>query len=456
MPLPSFRGAMRFVAAVMAVAVAIGCQRSTEKKAGHSAQQVIRVEVVRPERHTVQRTVGEPGQLEAFETTPIHAKIAGYVKNWTVNIGYEIKKGQVLAELWVPELEADLGEKRAAVEQAQARKAQAEAAVEVAQAAVASAEARVTEVQAGIKRADADLVRWQREYGRVEQLFNARAQTGTLLDETRNKLHSAEAARDEVRAKVKSAEAALSEARSELDKARSDVVAAAASIDVARSEARHAEAMLGYARIEAPFDGIVTRRNVDTGDLTQPGAAAEPLFIVARTDPLTITVAVPEGYATEVNPGDDALVKLQAMKGRTVAGKVTRTAWALDPKTRTIRVEIDIPNPGGKLRPGLYAYSTVIVEEHKDVLTIPTTAIVPDHDEAFCVTVVDGKAVRKRIGTGLSDGTRTEVTSGLQASDEVVKAGAASIVEGQAVEVIKPEVPAGAKSEGKASKGAKS
>jgi multidrug efflux pump subunit AcrA (membrane-fusion protein) len=454
MPRSHFRKMIDLAIAVAAVAITVGCERSSEKKAGHSAQQVMRVEVVRPERHTVQRTVGEPGQLEAFETTPIHAKIAGYVKNWTVNIGYEIKKGQVLAELWVPEVEADLGEKRAAVEQAQAKKAQAEAAVEVAQAAVVSAEARVTEVQAGIKRADADLMRWQREYGRVEQLFNERAQTGTLLDETRNKLHSAEAARDEVRAKVKSAEAALSEARSELDKARSDVVAAA-GIDVARSEVRHAEAMLGYTRIEAPFDGIVTRRNVDTGDLTQPGAAAEPLFIVARTDPLTITVAVPEGYATEVKPGDDALVKLQAMKGRTVAGKVTRTAWALDPKTRTIRVEIDIPNPGGKLRPGLYAYSTVIVEEHKDVLTIPTTAIVPDRDQTFCVAVVDGKAVRRRIATGLSDGIQTEVTSGLQASEVVVKAGAASIVEGQTVEVVKPAAQPEAKAGAKSPEGAK-
>src|SRR5205814_7243151 len=139
------------------------------------AEAVMRVEVVRPERHTVQRTVGEPGELEAYETTPIHAKIAGYVQNVSVDIGSEIKKGQVLAELWVPEIEADLQEKRAAVEQAVAKKAQAEAAVKVAQAAVTSAEARVTEAQAGVKRADADLTRWQLEDRRVQQLFNERA-----------------------------------------------------------------------------------------------------------------------------------------------------------------------------------------------------------------------------------------------------------------------------------------
>jgi HlyD family secretion protein len=430
MPRSHVRKMVGLAIAAAAVATTVGCERSSEKKAGHSAQQVMRVEVVRPERHTVQRTVGEPGQLQAYETTPIHAKIAGYVKNWTVNIGSEIRKGQVLAELWVPEVEADLQEKRAAVEQAQA-----EAAVQVAQAAITSAAARVTEVQAGVKRTDADLTRWQLEDRRVQQLFNERAQTGELLDVTHNQLRSAEATCDEVRAKVKSAEAALSEARSELDKARSDVVAAAASIDVARSGARHAEAMLGYARIEAPFDGIITRRNVDTGDLTRPGSEAPPLFVAARTDVVTIAVDIPETYATDVNPGDGALVKLQAMKGRTVVGKVTRTAWALDPKTRTIRTEIDIPNPGGKLRPGLYAYATVIVDEHKDVLTIPTTAMIQEKDNAFCVVVADGKAVRKRIEIGLSDGTRAEVVSGLEGSELVVKASAASLSDGQAVKV---------------------
>jgi RND family efflux transporter MFP subunit len=417
-----------------------GCQGSSseevsKKKGGQSAEALMRVEVVRPERHTVQRTVGEPGELEAYETTPIHAKLAGYVRNVSVDIGYEIKKGQVLAELWVPEVEADLQEKRAAVEQAVARRAQAESAVKVAQATVVSAEARVAEVLAGIKRANADLTRWQLEDRRIAQLFNLRAQAGTYLDETHNKLQSAEAALDEVRAKVKSAEAALNEARSELEKARSDVVAAVATIDVARSEVRHAEAMLGYARIDAPFDGVVTRRNVDTGHLTRPGSDAPPLFIAARTDIVTIVIDIPEKFSTDVKPGDRALVKIPAMNGRIVEGKVIRTAWALDPKTRTIRTEIDIPNPGGKLRPGLYAYATVILEERKNVLTLPATAIVQNQEKASCVVVADGKAVRKLIETGLSDGTRMEVVSGLEGSELVVKINAGSLSDGQPVEV---------------------
>jgi RND family efflux transporter MFP subunit len=193
--------------------------------------------------------------------------------------------------------------------------------------------------------------------------------------------------------------------------------------------------MLGYARVEAPFDGVITRRHVDTGHLTRPGSDAPPLFVAARTDVVTIVVDIPETYSTEVDPGDRALVTLQAMKGRTVEGKVTRTAWALDPKTRTIRTEIDIPNPGAKLRPGLYAYATVIVDERKDVLTIPTTAIVAEKEQRFCVVVADGKAVRKLIETGLSDGTRTEVVSGLEGSELVVKANTASLSDGQVVQV---------------------
>ena len=109
-------------------------------------------------------------------------------------------------------------------------------------------------------------------------------------------------------------------------------------------------------------------------------------------------------------------MKLQELKGKTVEGKVTRASWAIDPKVRTLRVEIDIPNPAAKLQPGLYAYATVIAEEHPEVLTVPATAVVRK-DKAYCVAVVAGKAVRRPIEVGLSDGTRTEVVSGLDGSD---------------------------------------
>jgi membrane fusion protein (multidrug efflux system) len=131
------------------------------------------------------------------------------------------------------------------------------------------------------------------------------------------------------------------------------------------------------------------------------------------------------------------------MNARTIEAKVSRITWALDPKTRTVGAEIDLPNPGGKLLPGLYAYATVTVEEHPDVLTVPTTAVVKDREASYCVVIVDGKAVRRPIQIGLNDGTRTEVVSGLESGEAVVKANAASLADGQPVEVVDPANPPG-------------
>ena len=426
---------------MLLMALAAGCERPSEGKAGPAVQAARSVEIVHAERHTIRRSVGEPGELEAFETTAIHAKISGYVKNWTVNIGATVKKGQILAELSVPELDAELKQKQAAIEQAIAKHKQAGAAVRVAAANVAGAEAKLVEVRAGTMRVEADLARWQSEFRRIEQLHAARAQTGSLLDETRSKLRSSEAACAECEAQIKTADVALTQSRAALDSAHADVVAAAAAIDFARADAGTVEAHIAYTRIEAPFDGIVTQRNVNTGDLTQPGADKPPLFVVARSDIMTIRVNVPEAFAAEVDRGDRAAVRLQEMKGRTVEGKVTRISWALDPKTRTTRVEIDIPNPGAKLLPGLYAYATVIAEEHPEVLTLPVSAVVSEPGQDYCLVIVGGKAAHRPILLGLSDGTRTEVVSGLDGREMVVKANATSLTDGQAVEVVDPAIP---------------
>jgi multidrug efflux pump subunit AcrA (membrane-fusion protein) len=116
---------------------------------------------------------------------------------------------------------------------------------------------------------------------------------------------------------------------------------------------------------------------------------------------------------------------------------VRNPGYALDPKTRTLRTEIDLPNPDGTLHPGLYAYTTVIVEEHPDVLTLPATAVVRDGEKTFCVAVRVGRAARRPIEVGLSDGARTEIRSGLKGDEVVVKANAVSLTDGQPVEPIK-------------------
>ena len=405
----------------------------TAKAAAASPAPIAKVTTVSPERMTIRRVTEQPGQIEAVEVTPMHAKLAGYVRTVSVDIGDRVRKGQVMAELRVPEVEADAKQKQALIGQAQAERKQAEATVEVARAGVATAEAKVSEIQAGIRRTEADVARWNSEFTRIEQLFREKAQTGSLLDETRNKRNAAEAAREEVLAQVKSAEAALAEAKALASKARAAVTTAASHIEVARFEAERAEAMASYMKIEAPYDGIVTRRKVDTGQLTTPGTTGEPLLVVARTETVTISVGVPETEAPFVHAGNPAQVRLLAVEGRTFAGKVTRTAWALESATRTLLAEIDLPNQDDALRPGLYAYATIIAEEHKNVLTLPATAINKDGGKSFCVVVEGSHARRREIKVGLTEGKRTEVVSGIAEGDAVVEANAGSLADGQPV-----------------------
>ncbi|SIO56047.1 RND family efflux transporter, MFP subunit [Singulisphaera sp. GP187] len=420
-----------------------GCGESTAKAPAHAvsaaAPPIARVTTVTPERMTIRRISEQPGQIEAAEVTAMYAKLAGYLETVSADIGDRVKKGQVMAELRVPEVEADLKQKRALIDQAQAEKRQAEATVSVALARVLSAEAKVSETKAGIRRAEADVARWQAEFTRVQQLAHERALTGSLVDETRSKVGAAEASRDEVQAQVKSNEALVAEAKAELDKTRSDVLAAAAHVEVARFEAERAAAMASYQKIEAPYDGIVTRQNADTGQLTTPGTTGEPLFVVARSGVVTVSVGVPETDAPFVNVGDPAHVRLLALNDRTFDGKVTRTAWALEPATRTLLTEIDLPASDDALRPGLYAYVTVVAEEHENALTLPATAIVKDGGKTFCVTVADGRAKRTEIKLGLTEGKRTEVVSGLREGERVVEANAGSLTDGQAVEANEPQ-----------------
>ncbi len=418
------------LAGLIAFGAVSGCDRPLTGKAEPAtrAAALASVEVIRPERASIRREVGIPGELRAFETTEIHANLTGYVRSWAVNIGETVKQGAPLAELAVPELEAEVRLKKATADQAIARGKQTQAAIVVATAALDAAQARLAQTRAGIRRAESDVKRWRAEFDRVQQLFHDRAQTGTLLDETRNKLNSAEAALEEVQAQTKTAEVGVTQAQADDD-------ASNAAVIVAQEDAQRSQALLAYTHITAPFTGIVIKRNVTQGQLTRPGATAEPLFVLARSDILTITADVPESFAAAVNPGDPAHVRMQALNGKTITGKITRISWALDPKTRTIRVEIDLPNPDASLRPGLYAHAVIVTEQHDNALCLPASAIVSENGNTRVVAVVAGKAVRKPVKTGLSDPNRVEILAGVDPTDLVVKAAAASLTDGQSLQV---------------------
>jgi RND family efflux transporter MFP subunit len=388
--------------------VATGCAAKPPTTSSDTAVQVPKVTLINPERRTIHRAVEQPGTIEAFEQTPLHAKIAGYVEIVRVDIGDRVDKGQVLAELSVPEMVEELNRKEALLAQAKAEAKQAEAALAAAKANVKTTAALVKEAEAGRDRADALVARWKSEYERLQKVKQTIDQQ--QLEETRYQLKAAEATRAEVEAKVESAKAARDESTAKRDKAEADVSAANARQGVAEAARDREKALLDYAKVRAPYAGVVTRRNVDTGHFLQPNAAnkGEALFMVMRSDKVRIFVDVPETAAPLVGKDTPARIRVQALTGQDFKGTVTRTSWALDPKARTLRAEIDLDNPDGKLRPGMYAYATLTVERDK-TMSLPASAVVIQPSGTFCFRVVDGKARRMPIEIGLSGGGWIEV-----------------------------------------------
>lgn len=403
-----------------------------------AASQVIRVTAGKPQRKTLKRTTVQPGRIQAFEETPLHPKIAGYVEQVPVDIGDRVKKDEVLVSIWSPEMKDDLRQREALLRQAEAEVRQAQAAIRAAEAATVTASAKVQEAQAGIDRTDADIRRWKAEHARISELAGSGSVTRKLLDETLSQLQAAEAARQEALARVESAKAGLSQSKANVESAEADEGAAAARQGVAEANLARAKTLLAYTEIRAPYDGIITRRHVDTGHYVQPAAAggSQPLLVVCRADVVRIFVDVPEMEAAMVDKGDTVSVGLQAIGGKDVSGTVTRTSWDLNPANRSLRTEIDLPNPDLRLRPGMFATVSILLAERADVLTLPVTAIVRDGPDNFCCQVISGRIQRTPLILGLRSGKEVEILSGLQGDETVVLVRADTLQDGQAVEVL--------------------
>jgi RND family efflux transporter MFP subunit len=366
------------------------------------------VTLAKPQRRALQRAVEQPGTIEPFAQTPVLAKVAGFVKAIHVDIGDRVKTGQPLAELSVPELDEELKQKQAAVAQAAAEVEQAKKLLAAAEAHVKSAAAGVAEAAAARMRVAANYQRWKSEAGRVSGLVERRVIDEQTRDETLNQFRAAEAMRAEVEAKVRSAEAAQVESEAKRDKAKADVAVAEAKERVAQADEGRATAMVGYTKLTAPFAGVVTDRQVDVGHFLPPGGAAVPLFVVTMADRVRIYVDVPEADAALVAEGAPAKVRVQALRGREFTGTVTRTSWALEARSRALRAVIDLPNPDGVLRPGMYAYAAVTVAL-PEAWTLPATAVVKQGEQMVAFTVKDGKAVRVPVQVGYNDGKAVEV-----------------------------------------------
>jgi len=420
-PAPSrILGGWVFLAIAMAALLANGCRHSERSGApsgrntpGAASEEgkTAGIRVIRPERRDMRMTVVQPGTIEAFETTPVYSRIAGYVEKYRYNIGDRVKAGDVLIDMWIPDLVEAHKQKIAATHRAEVQIEVTKSALKAAEARLQTTEARILSAKAGVKRAQASYTRWDSEYKRLETLVSQRVLDVQVRDETYRQFEESAAARDQADAMVLETTADRDRAVADRDKARVDVEAARADLEVAKADERLAKVQLDYGQIKAPYPGVITQRNVSPGDYLQPGGSTNgrPIFVLEQIDPVRVFVGVPELASFFIREGDIALIRFQALPGITREGKVVRSGFALNPSTRTLQTEVDIANGDGHLHPGWYTTVTITIDR-KQVWALPSDAIgYHGTDNYYVFLEIDGKPVRTRVIIGVSDDLYTEV-----------------------------------------------
>lgn len=410
----------------------------------------VRVETIRVETRDLAKTVEMPGTVEGYETADLYAKVGGYLDKFfpdengdPVDIGSPIEKGQPLARLAIPEMEKQLNHKKALAAEAEAQVEQAQAAINQAEADLASAEATLEEAKSKRAKAEAELRYAQADYKRQKELFEARATKRELFEQAQAQLDSAEATLASVEAGVRTAEAKLNGTKAHLATTQSDYKRAQKRVEAAWADVEYIESLMQYATINSPYDGLVTRRYVHPGAFIQPAdgnSAAKPLLTVTRTEPkVRIRLDVPMNDVRWLDRGDRAVLdRINVLPGREFEGEVTRFSPSVDMQSRLMRVEVDLENPEGILRPGYYGYVTVYLEELPETPVVPSSALLTDEEsgEEVVYLVQDGIAHKRVVTTNYSDGAIVGIASGLEGGEEVVRAGGGQIDDGDSVTAV--------------------
>jgi RND family efflux transporter MFP subunit len=343
----------------------------------------LRVATVEANKGTVSVTL--PGTTAAFAAANIYARATGYIAKRNVDIGDRVKAGDLLAELAVPELDHQISQNEATLDQLKSALQQA--------------------------RANRDLsqVTWNRDAPLVQKGWFTPQQGDT----DRLNLQSQTAAVAAAEANVVSQENLLKVLRQNRD----------------------------YALVVAPFDGVITQRNVDVGSLVQGNAASGTfMFEIVQDKVIRVWVYVPQDSAFGVAPGIDAVIRVPELPDRAFSGKVTRIADALQSGTRTLLTEIDIPNPDGAFSSGIYCSVELHIPRKTPSLLVPADAVIFNRNGIQVAVADNGKVEIHKVDVKRDLGTQVEVDSGVKAGDQVILNPPVTLVEGSRVRAL-PETP---------------
>jgi RND family efflux transporter MFP subunit len=350
-----------------------------------------------------------PGNTQAIQDAPIYARVDGYLRDRYVNIGDLVHKGQVMAYIDTPELDQQVQAAASAVEQAKAN-------LDNAQQALDKAMADANTAAANVRKAKTDLQYFTDELGRYEQLAKQGAVSYEDRD-TRLQAYNAGAANlDAVVAAERSAQATVSSARAA-------VHVAEAAMHAAKAQHDQIEATRSFKKVLAPFDGIVTKRNVDAGALITSGSNSNNtlLFEVDKTDILRVFVYVPEQYVSYMHAGEQAILNFQEYLSKDFIGTVTNVSGGIDADSKTLQVEIHVDNANHKLFPGMYASVKFRFPALVRLPIVPATAMQTRADGSFIYTIDnEHRTHMHKVDIGRDLGGQLEITKGISLGDMVI------------------------------------
>jgi membrane fusion protein (multidrug efflux system) len=381
---PSSRSfAILGVSAAMIVAVLLAAgiiprarhRAELEGDATAAASVVPRVQVARAARATTGAPVVLPGTVQPLQETAMYARANGYVRKWYVDIGADVKKGQALVDLELPDLDEELRQAKASARQAEASVAQATSQLDF---------ARVT-----------------------NERFTALAPSGVVSQQQTDQYSSA------------------------YEVQRANLDAAQAARGNAAANVHRVEDLRGYGTITAPFDGVVTMRSAEVGQLVVPGTnQGQALFKIAEDDVVRIFVNVPQLYAGEIRAGMQAPASIREAPGRVFQGTVARTSKELDMATRALLVEVDIPNADRALVSGMYAKVSFEVKGQDAPILVPATSVRIDANGTRVTIVRDGTVHWQKVDVEADLGDRLAIAAGLSEGDFVALTPSERLTEG--------------------------
>lgn len=329
----------------------------------------------------VSKTVELPGEFLPFQTVSLHAKVPGYVDRVVVDRGSTVKQGDPLVELSAPEMSAHVAEAESKVQAAEADRLQAEAQLAAAQSTYERMK-KAAETPGAV--AGNELILSEKQVDAAKALLNSRQQAG------------------------RSAEAAV----------------------------RSLNDLLAYLKIAAPFEGVVTERLVHPGTLVGPGNDSA-LLVIQQVSRLRLVVPVPEEYVSGITNGATVSFQVPAWPGRTYSGTIARISRALDPKTRSMAVELDVLNRDGSLAPGMYPTVRWLVRRSRPALFVPKTSVVTTTERTFVIRNKSGSAEWIDVRTTATEGDLVEVLGNLKPGDAIVRHATDEIREGTAISAAK-------------------